>query len=103
MQEQIVRYLQSIYYASKALTKSKRNYNTTKREALGVIHTVTKFKHYLLGNKFVLHVDHYALVYIVNKASLVGKMARRMLLLQEFDFTIQQTRGNENAIVDFLS
>lgn len=26
-----------------------------------------------------------------------------MLLLQEFDFTIQHTPGNENAVVDLLS
>ena len=104
MQEHIVGYiLEPIYYASKALTRAKKNYNTTEREALGIIYTVTKFRHYLLGNKFVLHVDHQALVYIVNKASLVGKMARWMLLLQEFDFTIQHTLGNENAIANFLS
>ena len=35
MQEQIVGYLQPIYYASKALTRAKKNYNTTEREALG--------------------------------------------------------------------
>ena len=50
----------------------------------------------------MLHVDHQALVYIVNKALLVVKMARWMLLLQEFDFIIQHTPENENAIVDFL-
>ena len=103
MQEQIGGYLQPIYYASKALTKAENNYNTSKREALGIIYVVTKFRHYLLGNKFVLHVNHQALVYIVNKALLVGKMAWWMLLLQEFDFTIQHTPGNENAIADFLS
>jgi hypothetical protein len=26
-----------------------------------------KFKHYLLGNKFVFYVDHMALIYMVNK------------------------------------
>lgn len=46
-----------------------------------MIYAVTKFRHYLLGNKFVLHIDHQALVYIVNKAALVRKMARWMLLL----------------------
>lgn len=68
-----------------------------------IIYAVAKFRHYLLGNKFVLHVDHLALVYILNKASLVGKMAWWMLLLQGFDFVIQHTSSNENAIVDFLS
>ena len=82
MQERTIGYLQPIYYASKSMTKTEKNYNTTKREALGIIYAVAKFRHYLLGNKFVLHVDHQALIYIVNKASLVGKMARWMLILQ---------------------
>ena len=86
MQEKTIGYLQPIYYASKA--KAERNYNTTKIEALGVIYIVTKFRNYLLGNKFVLHVDHQAHIYIVNKVSLVRKMAWWILLLQEFDFTI---------------
>ena len=69
MQEQIYGYIQSIYYASMALTKIKRNYNTTKREALGMIYVVGKFKHCLLRSTFVFHVDHQALVYIVTRFS----------------------------------
>ena len=103
MQEKTIGYLQPIYYASKSMSKTEKNYNTTEREALGIIYAVAKFRHYLLGNKFVLHVDHQALVYIVNKASIVGKMARWMLILQEFDFVIQHTPGKENAVADFLS
>lgn len=103
MQEKIIGYLQPIYYTSKAMTRTEKNYNTTEREALGIIYVVANFRHYLLGNKCVLHMDHEALVYIVNKASLVGKMARWMLILQEFDFVIQHTPGNQNAISDFLS
>ena len=61
------------------------------------------FRHYLLGNTFVFHVDHQALVYIVNKAFLVGKMARWMLILQEFDFAIQHTPRQANGAADFLS
>ena len=69
--------------------KIKRNYNTMEREALGMIYTVSRSKHYLLGSTFVFHVDHEALVDIVNRVFLVGKMARWMLILQGFDFSIQ--------------
>lgn len=75
MQEKTMGHLQPIYYTSKAMNKTERNYNTTEREALGIINAVIKFWHYLLGSKFVLHVDHQELVYIVNKAALVGRMA----------------------------
>jgi hypothetical protein len=52
-------------------------------EALGMIYNVTKFRHYLLGKKFTFHGDYSALVYLVSKASLTGKLAQWTLLLQE--------------------
>jgi hypothetical protein len=53
-----------------------------------MIYRVTKFRHYLLGKRFTFHVDHSALVNLVSKASLIGKLARRTLLLQEYEFDI---------------
>jgi hypothetical protein len=40
-----------------------------------MIYSVTKFHHYLLGKRFMFHVDHLALVYLVSKALLIGKLA----------------------------
>ena len=77
-----------VYYASRRLSKAERNYSTTEREALGMIYSVNKFRHYLLGKKFTFHVDHSKLIYLVPKASLIGKLARWSLLLQEFEFDI---------------
>ena len=68
-----------------------------------MVYSVNKFCHYLLGNQFVFHVDHQALLCLINKPNLVGKLARWILLLQEFDFTIQHTPGSQHAIADFLS
>jgi hypothetical protein len=58
---------QPIVYASRLINKTKQNYSTTNREALIIVFSLHKFKHYLLGNKFVFYVDHNALVYLVNK------------------------------------
>jgi hypothetical protein len=75
--------IRPIYYASRRLSKVKRNYSTTERETLGMIYSVTKFHHYLLGKWFTFHVDHSTLVYLVSKALLTGKLAWWTLLLQE--------------------
>jgi hypothetical protein len=48
-----------------------------------MVFTLHKFKHYLLGNKFVFHVDHMALVYLVNKPQVLGKIVRWWLLFLE--------------------
>jgi uncharacterized glyoxalase superfamily protein PhnB len=58
---------QPIVYASELLNKVKKNYNRTHKEGLTMVFALHKFRHYLLGNKFVLYVDHMALIYLVNK------------------------------------
>jgi hypothetical protein len=68
-----------------------------------MIYSVTKFRHYLLGKRFTFHVDHSALVYLVSKASLTGKLARWTLLLQEYEFDIVHRPGAQHAVADYLS
>ena len=92
-----------VYYASWKLSTAERNYSTTEREALGMIYNINKFRHYLLGRKFTFHVDHTTLLYLVEKQALTGKLARWMLLLQEFDFVIQHRPGTQHVVADFLS
>ena len=68
-----------------------------------MIYSINKFRHYLLGKKFTFHVDHAALLYLISKQALIGKLARWMLLLQEFDFNIQHRPGTQHAVADYLS
>ena len=81
----------------------EKNYSTTEREALGIIYSVKKFRHYLLGKKFTFHVHHSALLYLISRASLTGKLARWTLLLQEFEFDIVHRPGAQHAVADYLS
>jgi hypothetical protein len=60
-------------YAFRLLNKIEQNYSTTKREALAMVFSLHKFRHYLLGNKFVFYVYHMALVYLVKKPQVLGK------------------------------
>lgn len=77
-----------IYFASRQLSAAEKNYTTTEREALGMVFDVKKLRHYLLGYDYVFHVDHYALQPLVKKADLSGRIARWVLLLQEFTFIV---------------
>ena len=64
-----------IYYTSRKLSMAEHNYSTTEREALGIIYSINKFRHYLMGQKFSFHVDHAALLYSVGKQALTRKLA----------------------------
>ncbi len=55
---------QPVVYTYRLLKRAK-NYSITEREALIMVFVLHKFRHYLLGNKLVLCVDHMTLVYLV--------------------------------------
>jgi hypothetical protein len=53
-----------------------------------MVYALHKFKHFLLGNKFVFYVDHMSLVYLVNKPQVFGKIARWLSLFLEYEFIV---------------
>ncbi len=89
---------QLVVYVFKLLNSAKLNYNIRKREALVMIFTLHKFKHYLLGNKFVFYVDHMALVYLVNK-----RLLRWLLLFLEYDFIVVYKPCKIHVVANVLS
>lgn len=42
---------------------------------LGMVYSVKKFCHYLLDHKFMFHVDHLTLLYLVRQQNLIGRLA----------------------------
>ncbi len=94
---------QPIVYASRLLNNVEQNYSTTKRKASTMVFSLDKFKHYLLGNKFVFYVDHMALVYLVNKPQVSRIIARWLLLFLEYDFIIVYKPNKNHVVIDAFS
>ena len=94
---------QSVAYASKQLTTAERNYYTTERECLAMVFLVKKFRHYLICNPIVIFVDHIAIKYFVNKAEVSGRLARWILLLEEFDNIVEYKLGRMHLQANHLS
>jgi hypothetical protein len=68
-----------------------------------MVYALHKLKHFLLGKKFVFYVDHVALVYLVNKPQVSGRIIRRLLLFLEYEFIVVYKPGRTHVIVDVLS
>ncbi|KAL3687533.1 hypothetical protein R1sor_013842 [Riccia sorocarpa] len=92
-----------IHFISRQLNDAEKKYTTTERECLGMVYACKKFRHYLLGYEFFFYVDHFALQHLVKKADLSGKVARWILLLQEFNYKVITRSGKSHTNADYLS
>lgn len=94
-----------IAYISRTLKKHEKNYSITHLELLAVIWALKKFRHYILGTKFIVQTDHIALQTIRNTKEIhSGRMARWVLALQEYEpFEVQYRKGSSNGNADALS
>ncbi|GJZ49742.1 reverse transcriptase domain-containing protein [Tanacetum coccineum] len=101
--QQIEKYFRPIHYASKTMTDAESNYTTTKKEMLVVVYAFEKFRSYLIMNKSIVYTDHSALKYLFAKKDAKARLLRWVLLLQEFDFNVVDTKGAENLAADHLS
>ena len=70
---------------------------------LAVVYALRKFWHYITGYSIFVHTDHAAIKYLMNKPTITGRLARWLLLLQEFDITIVDKPGRANVVADYLS
>nr|GEX38453.1 reverse transcriptase domain-containing protein [Tanacetum cinerariifolium] len=97
------KHFKPIHYASKTMTNAESNYTTTEKEMLAVVYAFKKFRSYLIMNKSIVHTDHSALKYLFAKKDAKVRLLRWVLLLQEFDFNVLDTKGAENLAADHLS
>jgi len=88
---------------SRRLSPSESNYGITDLEGLAIMYSVSKFRHYLLGKRFQILVDHCALCVLSKKAPNSARLKRWAIALSEFDMEIVYTKGNQHQDVDCLS
>ena len=92
-----------IAYGSKHLSKSQRNYSTTKKELLACVVFVQQFSHYLMGKKFNIRTDHSSLQWLLNFRNPSGMLARWLEILGNYQFNIMYRPGTQHTAADALS
>ncbi|MGL5405383.1 MAG: reverse transcriptase/ribonuclease H family protein, partial [Propionibacteriaceae bacterium] len=92
-----------IAYGSRSLSKQERNYCTTRKDMLAVVHFVRKYRHYLLGRNFVLRTDHQALKWLQTFKDPEGQIARWQGQLQEYNYDCVHSAGKKHGNSDALS
>ncbi|GKF46959.1 reverse transcriptase domain-containing protein, partial [Tanacetum coccineum] len=70
---------------------------------LAVVYAFEKFWSYLIMNKSIVYKDHSALKYLFAKKDSKARLLHWVLLLQEFDFNVIDTKGAKNLAADHLS
>nr|GFC29361.1 reverse transcriptase domain-containing protein [Tanacetum cinerariifolium] len=70
---------------------------------LVVVYAFKKFRPYLIMNKSIVYTDHSALKYLFAKKDAKARLLHWILLLQEFDFKVIDTKGAENYAANHLS
>nr|GEX12236.1 reverse transcriptase domain-containing protein [Tanacetum cinerariifolium] len=95
LRQRLEKHFRPIHYASKTLTDAESNYTTIEKEMLAVVYA---FRSYLIMNKCIVHTDHSALKYLFAKKDAKARLLRWVLLLQEFDFAIIDTKGDLKEI-----
>ena len=93
----------AIYYASKTFNEAQENYFTTEKEMLAIVFACEKFRPYILGSHVIIHTNHAAIKYLMEKKEAKPRLIRWVLLLQEFDLEIKDKEGCDNVIADHLS
>ena len=94
---------QPIVYASKQLISALNNYSTTEREYLAMLFSVKIFCNYPMCNPVVFFVGHMTIKYLIYKAELSERLARWVLLLEEFDYMVEYKPGRMHLQADHLS
>nr|GEZ21279.1 DNA-directed DNA polymerase [Tanacetum cinerariifolium] len=97
------KHFRPIHYVSKTMNEAESNCTTMEKEMLAVVYAFNIFRSYLIMNKSIVYTDHSALKYLFAKKDAKERLLRCILLLQEFNFKVVDTKGAENYAADHLS
>ena len=94
-----------VAYASRAMSKSERNYSQIEKETLAVVYGSDRFNQYVYGKRYIVESDHKALqsIFQRNIDKVPPRIQRLLLRLQRYDIDVTFTPGRDIPVPDTLS
>jgi hypothetical protein len=92
-----------VAYASRQLKIHEQNYPTHDLKLAVVVHTLKIWRHYLIGNKCEIYMDHKSLKYIFTQPELNLRQRRWLELIKDYNLEIHYHPGKANVVADALS
>ncbi|GFT68543.1 transposon Tf2-6 polyprotein [Trichonephila clavipes] len=80
--------LPPVYYMSKKTNTAEEKYSSYELEVLAIVAALKKLRVYLLGQKVKIVTNCSAFQKTMGKKDLVTRIARWVMLLEEFDYEI---------------
>ena len=92
-----------VYFWSRTLSDSEKNWHITELECLAIIESLKKFDRYIYGQEITIFTDHGALAWLlVGRLSLKGKLYRWSMFLSSYRLTIIYIKGKINVVNGYL-
>jgi hypothetical protein len=92
-----------IAYASRQLRKHELNYPTHDLELAVVVHALKIWRHYIMGTKCQVYIDHKSLKYKFTQKDLNLRQRRWLELIKDYDLEIHYHPSKANLVVNALS
>eukprot|EP00253_Pinus_taeda_P011069 PITA_11069 len=92
-----------VAFFSEKLNESRQKYSSYDKEFYAMVQALKHWRHYLLGNEFILFSDNSTLQYITQQHKLNHKHAKWVEYLQSFTFMLKHISGQANKVADALS
>jgi hypothetical protein len=92
-----------VAYASRQLRKHEVYYPTHDLELATMVHALKIWRHYLMGKRCELYMDHKSLKYIFTQSNLNLRQRRWLKLIKDYDLGINYHPGKANVVADALS
>jgi hypothetical protein len=92
----------AMYYESRKIKEHEINYDIHDLELEVIVNALKMWRHYLMGIKFKLKIDHSGMKHLFEQLTLNARKTRWLEFLSEYDFNIKQIKIKENKVANTL-